>query len=304
MRKTQLALLILFSVLLNACSSKLIYNYLDWIIEWHIADYITLDEDQETLLSDVLEKGLSWHKSSQLPLYVLSLEQLKKDVESQQLARQELVNYVRTYSRFWDNIRAYATPEIIHFLNTLTLEQIDELAANLEQQNSKLEQKYVHKSVDTLNAERSEHMIEQLERWIDDLSPEQQRTVKQWSQKLKPISKQWIVNRRIWQQKVAAQLYVTKGINNKGINETSITKRGDDPLRKKQMKKLTDKQLTELIINNRQFWTLEYSNRFNHNLNATLDLLLSLEKQLTRQQRDYFLSKLSTLSNQFRDTQQ
>ena len=67
---------VLLCLLLSACSTKLAYNYLDWILEWYVADLVNLTEDQEWQLNDALTKELAWHRKQQLPLYIKSLDQL------------------------------------------------------------------------------------------------------------------------------------------------------------------------------------------------------------------------------------
>jgi len=320
-----------------ACSSKVAYHYLDWIIEWYIADYVTLDDTQEWLLRDALKKGLSWHKSSQLPLYVSSLDQLKGDIESE-LTQQELLAYVDTYNGFWLNIRTYVIPAAMNLLTTLTPEQINQLMENLEEKNQEHEDEYANKPIETRYKERSERMIERLEHWIDDLSPAQRRTVQQWSRELKPISKQWIANRRHWQQQFLTRLYQKRTLANQGANKNinnttaptlnhaafdpnhapaiSVTleknlahdknnesgrrlsqQHNDKPVNALSNAEL-DQQLNALLLNSRQFWTAEYTRQFNFNLALTLDLLLDLEKQLSARQRKHLLTELVDLRDQ------
>jgi len=344
--------IILLCMSLIACSGKVAYNYLDWIIEWYITDYVSLDDTQEWLLRDSLKKGLTWHKSSQLPLYVTSLEQLKGDIESQ-LTQQKLLSYVDTYQDFWHNIRSHLSPMAMSLLTTLTTEQIQQLVENLEAQNQEFEEEYVNKPNETLYKERSEQMIERLEHWIDDLTPAQQQTVQQWSRKLKPISKQWIANRRLWQQQFVKLLYEKRNVMDNGLNaavdksvdkgagKETNTEQGT-PLSKVAFTRQTDldneqivngqmvnsqtvtrqttneaineantsaidavnERLMALFLDYRQFWTEEYTGHFNENFNMTLDLLLSLEKQLSPQQRNHLLAELSDLSKQLKDIHQ
>ena len=74
--KRNILISFLLCLLLSACSTKLAYNYLDWILEWYVADLVNLTEDQEWQLNGALTRELVWHRKQQLPLYIKSLDEL------------------------------------------------------------------------------------------------------------------------------------------------------------------------------------------------------------------------------------
>ena len=62
---------------LFACSStRLAYNYLDWVISWYLDDYIQLNKEQDDYYDRQLDELLQWHRSDQLPRYVRFVDEM------------------------------------------------------------------------------------------------------------------------------------------------------------------------------------------------------------------------------------
>ena len=63
------AILILAGLIFSACSLRLTYNYLDWIIPWYVDEYVSLTDDQENLFDRATVELLDWHRYAELPKY-------------------------------------------------------------------------------------------------------------------------------------------------------------------------------------------------------------------------------------------
>ena len=54
---------LLLCVFLAGCSAtRLVYNQIDWILVWYISDYFTLEDEQEDLLKESVERNMEWHR--------------------------------------------------------------------------------------------------------------------------------------------------------------------------------------------------------------------------------------------------
>ena len=60
----------------TACSAtQFIYNRVDILVRWYLGDYVSLDRDQRARFDQRLEVFLEWHRSEELPSYVVLLDE-------------------------------------------------------------------------------------------------------------------------------------------------------------------------------------------------------------------------------------
>ncbi|GIR70157.1 MAG: hypothetical protein CM15mP74_14080 [Halieaceae bacterium] len=60
----------------TACSAtQFIYNRVDILVRWYLDDYVSLDRDQRARFDQRLEVFLEWHRSEELPSYVVLLDE-------------------------------------------------------------------------------------------------------------------------------------------------------------------------------------------------------------------------------------
>lgn len=271
----QITFYITISLLTASCSTKLAYNYLDWALEWYAGKYVSLNDDQQWLLSTTIEKSLKWHRQTQLPTYVNSLDQLIENIKGE-LSLSKLKRIYATNENYWRTVKQHTAPLIAELLLNLSDKQVQELFENLEEQNLELEQEYVNKPDGDLIEQRAERMIDRLEEWIDDLDKKQEKIVFEWSRQYYPLSDRWIMNRRVWQ--------------NAFEEAFKYRESAPDTFRER---------VIDLMQNSRQFWTLEHKRLFQSNIELTLSMLAEIHSTLTDDQRDYLIDEIRSLRNQF-----
>ncbi|KPJ95204.1 MAG: hypothetical protein AMJ55_04480 [Gammaproteobacteria bacterium SG8_15] len=138
---------LLLCLLLGACSTKMAYNYLDWILEWYVGDLVSLSEDQEWQFRNALARQLDWHRKKQLPLYVKSLDDLRNAINNG-LTVEALQRIYHDQENGLNELIKQITPTLSELLATLSDSQVEQLMENLEEQNQELEDEYVKKSRD------------------------------------------------------------------------------------------------------------------------------------------------------------
>ena len=69
------------------------YNRLDWIASWQLGRFVDLDPEQEKLFGQRFKAFWSWHRTTQLNLYVKDLRELAARVD-QPLAAAEVEHYL------------------------------------------------------------------------------------------------------------------------------------------------------------------------------------------------------------------
>lgn len=257
-------------ILLNGCTFKLIYNHLDWIIPWYVSDYISLDNEQDSLLEIKLKEQLTWHRATQLPAYAKALKQFRNALETG-LKYDDLVMMHNTLRSFWQDLVRRVVPDLCRILSSATDAQIEELLKNIERKQKRYKEKYITPQPEALRERKYDRIKRFLEHWIGDINTTQEAIIEKWSFELLPIA--------------GARLEYMRQNNNR---LRSIMRNRAD------VGKISD-QLRELLYFRRADWPPDFKMIANHNRELTLKTFLDIDKSLTTEQRQRFISELDDL---------
>jgi len=270
---------LLLCLLLGACSTKMAYNYLDWILEWYVGDLVSLTEDQQWQFRNALARQLDWHRKKQLPLYVKSLDDLRNAINNG-LTVEALQRIYHDQENGLNELIKQITPTLSELLATLSDSQVEQLMENLEEQNQELEDEYVKKSRDELVAQRAERMIDRAENWVGTLNESQTQLITNWSRQIRPTAEQWIANRRAWQTKLGSSL------------------------KEKRQTAEFNKYIEDLFVNSDRTWPDSYRTDFEYNRNLVFNMLVNLENALSDQQRQHLFEEIAVLRKQLTELHQ
>ncbi|NMT64204.1 DUF6279 family lipoprotein [Marinobacter orientalis] len=188
-------------LLLAGCSStKLAYRYADWGIIWWVDDYIPMTAEQESRLEQDIRELRQWHCSTELPLYSRWLTQLHSDVHAGDLDQATVAGHQETLFSFFQPLVNRAKPAATRLLASLSDDQVQQLAANMEDSQEELEAEFLADSPEKTRAARAERTIERIERWLGSLNKRQRETVSAWSGARGEQTEIWLEGRRNWQQ--------------------------------------------------------------------------------------------------------
>lgn len=271
--RLKLVTTVFICLLISACSTKMAYNYLDWILEWYVGDLVTLDYDQEWQLRKALARELDWHRKKQLPLYINGLDDLKQAIDNG-LAVEAVQQIYTNQEEGLNELIIQITPAIVQLLATLSDEQVEELLKKLEDQNQELEEEYVDKPREEVIEQHAERMIDRAENWVGPLTESQIKMIKEWSRQLRPTAAQWIANRRAWQARLGTIL--------------------------KEDRKGTDfvKHIQDLFVNTSKAWPDSYRADFEYNRQLVFGLIVKLENNLSDKQRQHLFDEIIVLRRQ------
>ena len=270
---------LLLCLTLGACSTKMAYNYLDWILEWYVGDLVSLTEDQEWQFRNALARQLDWHRKKQLPLYVKSLNDLHNAIDNE-FTLESLQRMYNEQENGLNELIKQITPTLSELLATLTDSQVEQLMESLEEQNQELEEEYVKKPSDELVAQRAERMIDRAENWVGTLNESQTQLITNWSRQIRPTAEQWIANRRAWQTKLGSSL------------------------REKRHTADFNKHIEDLFVNSDKTWSDAYRADFEYNRNLVFNMLVNLENTLSDRQRQHLLEEIAVLRKQLTELHQ
>ena len=267
-------IILLLAMVLAGCGTRFLYSQLDWLIPWYVSDYISLDDDQKTLLEARLSKLLDWHCRTQLPAYAATLRALGRDLadSSEPVDAATLQVYNTGLIALWKELLQRIGPDINAILATASDAQIDELFQNLETQNQKFKKKYVDLLPEELIQNREKRLIKRTRYWISKLNPKQKQAVADWNSQLAPMAADRLQNRESIQAE--ARSLLADRHRNPGFRTAML----------------------ELIINPASMWTAEFQRKIDINTAVTISFLVELDRMLTEKQRSHLLDRIESLA--------
>ena len=256
-----------------ACSPRVLYPKLDWIIPWYIDDYVSLDRSQKSQVSSRLARQLDWHCRTQLPQYAEFLRNIRRDVDSsdQTLTVERLEVYNDQLSRHWNELIKQLGPDIIDILVSASDEQIAELFENLERNNREKEIEYVEQSPEQIARNRQSRMQKRLRYWFSYMTESQKQAVGEWSHQLEPIAADWIGHRRIVQDRARRLLE---------HRNTSAE---------------FESEFIAMLTTYQKLRSQTFQRKIDINTKRTLALLVNLSKTLTKSQGTHFSNRIRSL---------
>jgi len=261
----------LLIILMTSCgAAKIAYNSIDIIIPWFLDDYVSFDETQEHKIASLLSQQLEWHRTTQLPGYINLLEEIQEDIKSD-VSKEQVNGYYNTTQKMWQIMVIKLTPDITTVLATLEDDQVKEMFQSLEYENKKLETEFVDLTIEEMHEGRIERMNERFERWIDELTPKQQKAIVAWSYELKPINEYWLDNRVKWFNEFKTSL------NLRNNYRTFYNK------------------LHHLFVDYEDLRTEAYISALKFNQEKTIDLIIDIAHQITDEQRKYLNDEIEDI---------
>ena len=182
-----------------ACSkTQFAYNHADWLLERYADRYLDLTSAQKQRWNPLLKAQLQRHRNEEIPRWVSTLILLENsaadgltETELQCVVNMLHENYVRTARQ--------AVDLVAPLLISLSSEQIDYLVRMLEKNNRKYQEKYVMGAASERLKNRSERIVEHVERWTGHLEDEQVQFVTQTSLSFPDSAQNWLDYRRVKQ---------------------------------------------------------------------------------------------------------
>ena len=258
---------------LCACSNtRLVYNYLDWIIPWYLDDYLSLNSSQNDFYKQRLDGLLRWHRRDQLVRYSRFLEQFQQDLHGP-LSVAVLQERYDTIQQFWRDIMERAAPDCAELLLQFDQAQRRVFYAAGAKKQKELEGEHPGETPVERNRRHCEQAEKTLKRFVGRLTGPQKAILERWAAALTPLEGLWLESRRTWQRSLQAVLEA---------NEPDAEKR---------------KRLERLFIEPEYLWTPAYREAIRQNETATFAMLVELVGSLTVEQKQHVQTSLDSLKD-------
>lgn len=260
---------------LVGCNSGFVYERLDWVVSWYVGGFVTLDDGQEARLDALLDDTIDWHRRTQLPRYVRFLDELAAE-SGQPLDTERVARRYREVEAMLDDLVRQTNPGAAALLATLRPAQIEELAANLEEDNEELWDELAGATPERRAERRLRSANKALQRFYGRLTPAQKALVEVRLQQLADVSDHWIERRRHWQERFLSALAAPPA-------------GGLEPF------------LLDLMLNPNQFDTADYRREVEANRKVVFAMIAELSGTLTPEQRRHVQRKLAGWSADLRE---
>lgn len=259
-----------FSLLCSCSNTRLVYNYLDWIIGWRMDDYFALNRVQEDFYKTRLHALLKWHRREQLPRYSDFIAKLQGD-----LARGMTVGQLRgryqTLKEFWRDITIKAGPDCSDLMLSLDTKQRQYFYRAWEKEQRKFEEKYLKETLSERQQRLRRRMEKTIQRFAGRLTGPQKVMVENWSLTLLPMQRLWLKNRADWMMVLKETL-----------------ESDDTDIEKKEI-------LRRLLVDPEQQWHEAYREMVFQNEQATLEMLDKMVRSLREKQKKHLDKVLERL---------
>lgn len=192
-----LAVLLLALLVAGCTALKLTYNNLDWIAEWQLGKFVDLEPRQKALFDDRFRSFWSWHRGTQLTLYVQDLRDLGGLAE-RPLTAEQVDRWMRRGQEHMARSMQGAVPDLTRLLVTFDDSQVQELLDNLAERRGKSLEESQDLTHEELLERAEEQMVRNLKRWIGALTREQKRRVRDWTHERQYAGTIWHQYQEAW----------------------------------------------------------------------------------------------------------
>ena len=172
----KILLCLLLVIFVSGCSLRFVYNNLDWITNWYLDDYVTLNEQQQQVFDKEFEQMHLWHRATQLPVYTEQLKALKLAINNE-ITDQHVIDNLAKFVQHWQNFLIAAEPKLQPLAYSLTDEQKQQLLQAINEGNQDRLDDNEALSAQEWYEERADEQKSQLKEWFGKLSKAQKQQV-------------------------------------------------------------------------------------------------------------------------------
>ena len=270
-----LAVLVI-SVSTSGCTTKLVYDFLDWGLYWELKDYVKFTRDQRLLVKDEISQLIDWHRSEELPQYADQLQRLSKELKSG-ITVEQLEESYNNLRDSWQRIVIKTLPAAVDIISNLNDEQVNDFFEMLIEKEGDDAKKIENGTNVRTVKKREAYVSKKIVDVIGKLNEEQKSLIAQWALSMKPTKELSLAQAIQWRTRM----------------QTVLAERHNE--------QQLENNLMVLFANPDQLRSASYRRVIEKNKRLIMQLLFDLNQTLTNQQRSKLVKKLQSYINDFRD---
>lgn len=279
-----LTIVFLVILMLGGCSSRFVYNQLDWLVPWYLEDYVTLENYQQSHFEEALDSLLVWHRKTQLNEYAAWFSQIAQEAESPANEAQMAKHFDRLEG-FIDDLFLKFGENFAPLLAKMTPEQQAELMANLIDKNQSYYEDSVQIGEQASKAKKAEKVKAFLDDWLGALSSKQEKMVDDWFGESVWLAPEFYKNRLAWQQHLKD---VFERFSDENAKQTP------------ELNTIKTQEIIAMFKSRRQFWAPDLAQKFAKNQQFAAAFIANLLNSLTAEQRASLVAELKDYEQDFR----
>lgn len=265
MRK--LALLFGVWMSLVGCSSKFVYNNMDWLLLEYLDDYVELSGEQEEIVSQKVALLSEWHRREEIPSYIEHIDELLA-IEPSTFTLEQLEQQQYKLQQHSQRLVSRVAPELYSIARELSDNQVEQLMDSIRVRHTKYKKKYQPLSEAEVKQRYRQRIEENLETWIGSLTEQQQSLLDDWVDALYVTSSDWIEH----QTKMRIEM------------NTLLTNRLD--INKFQP------EFNKLLFEPNSFYAPELEYKIDHNKHIANQFLVKVINSMTAKQTQFYREEL------------
>lgn len=266
----RLGAILLLSLTLSGCAVRLLYNWLDWAIEWKLDDYFSLTRQQSKVLDRQVESLLQWHRREALPRYVRTLRSLSFDLRHP-LSEAQVAHYMDTFEQLMQQLADGLKQPANRVAATLTDAQIQHFMAERWKKQRDQREEFAEQNGLKVYKSFQRKLEKNLDTWLGSVEPAQRPLIAQSSQWQRQYYGSWLEYQEVWLQALEHTL-VSRGTPEFESGLVAVVLKGNE---------LGDGRFKQYVADSRQ---------------RSIRWFAALSASLSDDQRQYLRAKLSELA--------
>ncbi|MGS0727492.1 DUF6279 family lipoprotein, partial [Shewanella sp. 0m-11] len=250
---------------------KMGYYFLDWAIEWKLAEYVSLNTQQQAQFESALNQFLIWHRAEELPLYAKQLSLLSLEFQQASLTPAIWAAQVKQVKQHWNRSFEFINPSLVPIISSFTDEQVKQIIAQLRVDEKELNQKYLGKDRLALVEMADKRINKRVKKWIGKLTSKQKQAIHEYNLGRASSLDMWLEYRHEW-----IRLF-------------------SQALKNRQNQAALSHSLTVLITQPDSLKSDVYKASLDNNTEQFGQLLIRLNQLASASQKRYFQKKLDAL---------
>lgn len=268
----QILVVTLVLLFTSGCRTTIIYNYADWLIAWKVDDFVELTDPQEESFKAELASLFKWHRTQELPKYVVILDDLTIAISENNT--DDLLSLVDKIVASGERIKSVAAEKVIVLLNQLSTDQKQQLLTNIEAYQQETHSERLENAKTLTEKLNDSDRFDAIEDILGKLTPAQKQRRDQLTKELNDTLLMRIESQKRW---------------------LSLFRLGVQP----QNLSVSESQLTVLFTELSSYRSEALITAQDHNKNLYQDWSLDLLESITKRQKDTLLEVIDEYRTDF-----
>ena len=155
--------LLVLACLLQSCSAiKLAYNQAPELAYWYLDGYVDFSGEQSLQVKDDLNKLQDWHRQTQLPSYIDTLQKLQQKIPADMNAMEACGIFSEVQRRFVA-LSDQTQPVVVTLLDTLTSSQLEAMARKFDKGNAEFRSDFLQTATPANQGKRFKRAVSRAE---------------------------------------------------------------------------------------------------------------------------------------------